>query len=364
MIRIKYLVTILLVMFMLIACSNTETSKFTGWAVPETDFPLAEPGPYFVGYREYAIFDESRGGREIELIIWYPAKVETDALSMRDAPVYKRDAPYPMILTGHDTGGELFEEHLATHGFVMVEVLFPDYYVNWDFGVVDHPRDMLFAMDQIASNPPDGLEGAIDTDHIGVTGYSWEGLYSMALSGARIDPEYYLSYCEQALEMQPGLEEWYIKYTCDLAKKWEAFAAHEGDEITASDDGLWQPVTDERIRAVMPMGPEGAWLFGDRGLAAVDRPTLILGATADDICPYNLEAAYIFEHLGTPERYLVSFIGKSHFMVNEPEQVRRMKHFVTAYFGYYLQGREHFAEYFSEDYIAQFDDLAWGVYKE
>ncbi|MCJ7701008.1 MAG: hypothetical protein MUO62_05455 [Anaerolineales bacterium] len=190
------------------------------------------------------------------------------------------------------------------------------------------------------------------------------GKQPKALSGVRIDPEYYLSYCEQAPAMQPALEEWYIKYTCDLAKKWDEFAAHVGDEITANDDGLWQPLTDERIRAIMPMGPEGAWLFGDRGLAAADRPTLIIGATADDICPYILEAAYIFEHLGTPDRYLVSFIDKTHFMVNEREQVKRVNHFVTAFFGYYLQGREDYADYFSEDFVAQFEDLAWGVYTD
>jgi hypothetical protein len=39
-----------------------------------------------------------------------------------------------------------------------------------------------------------------------------------------------------------------------------------------------------------------------------------------------------------------------------------MRHFATAFFGYYLQGREDYAEYFSEDFVTQFDDLAWGLY--
>ena len=41
-----------------------------------------------------------------------------------------------------------------------------------------------------------------------------------------------------------------------------------------------------------------------------------------------------------------------------------MNHFLTAFFGYYLQEWEDFAEYFSEDYVAQYDDLAWGVYED
>jgi predicted dienelactone hydrolase len=120
-------------------------------------------------------------------------------------------------------------------------------------------------------------------------------------------------------------------------------------------------MTDERIRAVMPMAPEGAWLFGERGLAAVDRPTLIIGATEDKDCDYHREAVYIFEHLGAPDRAMISFVGQGHMMVFDSDPVARMKHFAAAFFGYHLQGRADYAGYFSEDFVAQYDDLAWGV---
>jgi predicted dienelactone hydrolase len=128
-----------------------------------------------------------------------------------------------MILNGRDTGGELFEEHLATHGFVMVEVHSPDFYGNWDFGLIDHPRDMLFTLDQIASNPPDGLKGVIDSDHVGVSGYSSEGYNALALSGARIDPDFYQSQCSNADPGDPVPESWWIDYICNLAERWDAF---------------------------------------------------------------------------------------------------------------------------------------------
>ena len=57
----------------------------------------------------------------IGLTITHLVAGETDALSMRDAPANTRDAPYPLILTGNATG-DVFDEHLVTHGFVMVEV--------------------------------------------------------------------------------------------------------------------------------------------------------------------------------------------------------------------------------------------------
>jgi predicted dienelactone hydrolase len=302
--------------------------------------------------------------------IWYPALEKKDANGRsirRDAEADMIGAPYPLILTAPHSGDMLFNDHLASHGFVMAVVRFPDldYDDYWGFGVIDHPRDMVYVLDQLASQPPKGLEGVIDTDHAGVTGYSWDGFFSLALSGVRIDPKYYLSYCEKPPVIEPELgSEFYLEMTCSLAKKWAEFAAHVGDEITASDDGLWQPVTDERIRATVPMAADGAWLYGERGLAAVDRPVLMIAPTEDEGIPYQVETRFIFENLGAPLKSLISFVGKGHLMVLEPEQMAQMKHFATAFFGYHLQGKEEYQNYFSEDFVSQFDDLAWGVYTQ
>ena len=369
--KIRLLGMIGLIMFMLVACTSAAAPQAT--VIPDIPFPLSEPGPYYTGMiEEYTIVDESRNGREVTLTFRYPAKEETDALSRRNAPANKRDAPYPLVLTESGTGGEVIDDHLVSHGFVMVEVEgdYPEgsdpaadeLEGKWNIGLLDGPRDLLFALNQLASNPPEGLEGIIDTNHTGVVGYSYGGFNTLAVSGARVDPQFYLERCRNVSSLDPPLTDFYISFYCDLAARWEDFETHDGSQITESDDGLWQPLTDERIRAVMPMGPEGAFLFGERGLAAVDRPTMIIAGTADDV--YDSEAAYIFEHLGTPERYLISFVDQGHFMVFDPEQAKRMNHFVTAFFGYQLKGREDFVEYFSEDYVAQYDDLAWGVYSD
>jgi hypothetical protein len=42
--------------------------------------------------------------------------------------------------------------------------------------------------------------------------------------------------------------------------------------------------------------------------------------------------------------------------------VARMAHFATAFFGHHLQGRQDFEQYFSDEFVALHDDLAWGVY--
>jgi predicted dienelactone hydrolase len=329
-------------------------------------FPLSERGPYFVGKLEHTIVDESRSDRKIQLDIWYPALEQTDddgrTITINAEPDLS-GAPYPLILTEEDSGYYIFRSHLASHGFVMAEIEFPYYFDKWDFQTTDLPLDFLFALDQIASNPPIELEGVIDATHTGVTGYSFGGQNALALSGARIDPVYYLEYCEQMPTMQPPIEDWYVQLACDLAKKWDAFTTYVGDEITTSDDGLWQPMTDERIRAVMPGGVDGAWLFGERGLETVDRPVLFIQAAEDS--PYQpTEAAFIFEHIGIPERSMISFVGENHLMVMKQKITSRINHFAVAFFGYYLQGREEYADYFSDAFVSQFDDLYWGVYQD
>jgi predicted dienelactone hydrolase len=330
-------------------------------------FSLSELGPYYTGFRNYTLVDESRDNRQIKLTIWYPALNQVDddgKVIVFNAVPDLSGGPYPLILTSQNTGTYLFRSHLASYGFVMAIIGYPEDYDYWDFQMIDHPRDMVFVLDQIASNPPEGLEGIIDSDHVGVTGYSSDGDVSITLGGARVDPEFYLSQCEQAPLLQPAPPVQWVISICGLAKKWDEFTSHEGDEITTSDDGLWQPVTDERIRAVMPLSSGGAWLYGERGLAAIDRPIFIIGAYEDEIVPYQFEAAYIYNHIKIPEKYLVTFTNRSHMMVLNTEAAARMKHFATAFFGYYLQGREDYAKYISRDFVMQFVDLAWGIYKK
>lgn len=351
-----------LVIALLCACGQTEPAPSTETtAIP---FPLSEPGPYLVGNSSTLLIDDSRGGREVRLTLWYPALEQMDAqgrVILHDAPPDMSAAPYPLILTDANSGDLLFGHHLVTHGFVMAIVRFPDRYDNWDFGVVDHPRDILFALDQIASNPPGGLEGVIDSDRVGVTGYSWGGFYSLAVSGVRIDPSSYLAYCKSAPQQGQALPEWYLGYACALAGHWDEFEVHVGDEITMSQDGLWQPITDDRIRAVMPMAPDGAWLYGERGLAMADRPVFIIEGGEDE---QAFEAEYIFNHLGTPDSYMISFPNREHTMVFENDPASWMRHFAVAFFGYYLQGREDLAYFFSASFVSEFEGLVWMVRTE
>lgn len=375
-------------LFFLCACSSTSTTpatatvtnpvvkatmfldKATSTTAPQATqtpsaFPLSQPGSYLGGYQEYIFIDESRGGRKIEITLWYPALKQPASNGYhikKNAPVNSSGAPYQLILTGSNSGDTIFTSHLATYGFVMVIIRSPDKYMNYDLQTIDIPRDILFVLDHLAKQPPEELVGLIDTDHAGVTGYSGDGYNSLAVSGARWNPEHYFSSCQNAPTSVENRSQLMVGIFCNATTIWDEFAANAGEEITSSQDGLWQPLTDERIRAVAPLAPDGAWFFGERGLAEINIPVFIICGTQDEMPSYQYETVFIYEHLKTTEKYLVSFIGESHLSMLQADLVKRMNHFVTAFFGYYLQERQDYAKYFSEDFVAQFDDLAWGVY--
>ncbi len=323
--------------------------------------PLSEPGEYHMGVRALASEDAKRGNRPVGITVWYPAlqpPSSTGRSPTRDATPDLSGAPYPLILSSTKVAS-LFAPYLVSHGFAWASVDRIDSYMHMNEQTIDQPLDILFALDQVATSPPDGLKGLIDAEHAGAIGYSFDGYNALAMSGARIDPEYYLAQCPTPDTTTKAILSFLSAFSCDPAPQWDEFTAYAGETITASEDGLWQPMTDERIRAVMPMAGEGWWLFGERGLATVDRPTLIIAATRDELYPEN---ALIFKHLGTSDKALISFVGPDHMMVYNSEMVARMAHFAVAFFGYHLQGREDLAWYFSEDFVAQLDDLAWGVY--
>jgi hypothetical protein len=296
--------------------------------------------------------------------VWYPALLPEGSSAPKLLAGEKRDpdrsgAPYPLILSSAKVGA-IMAPYLVTHGFVWAGVTRIDTYDVWNPQLIDQPLDILFALDRLASNPTEGLEGMIDAEHAGVTGYSFDGTNALFLGGTRVDPEFYLAQCSTAdATAEAILSTFPSRYQCPANGEWLESAAQAHEAITDSEDGLWQPLADARIRAVMPLAAEGWLLFGERGLAAVDLPVLLVVGTRDELYAEN---ALILDTLGTPDKALISFIGPDHMMVYNPAMVARMAHFAAAFFGYHLQGREDLAWFFSEEFVGRYDDLAWGAY--
>ena len=160
-------------------------------------FPLAEKGPYFVGRMKVDLVDASRGDKPVSIMVWYPALKPSEdfkgTIADNGTPD-KSGAPYPLIISSSKVAG-YFAPYLVSRGFAWASVNGIDAYPYMDEQMVDQPLDILFALDAVASNPPAELEGVIDAEYTGAIGYSFDGYNTLAMSGARINPDYYLSQC-------------------------------------------------------------------------------------------------------------------------------------------------------------------------
>jgi hypothetical protein len=60
--HIKYLLWFGSIILFLIGCSNSKSSKIDNWEIPETDFPLGEPGPHFIDTKNIKLLMKAEMG--------------------------------------------------------------------------------------------------------------------------------------------------------------------------------------------------------------------------------------------------------------------------------------------------------------
>jgi predicted dienelactone hydrolase len=334
----------------------------------EADFPLSKPGKYFPGKLSVKYPHPWIKNSTLSLRIFYPAIKPADFTGTIawDINPDTSSAPYPVLLCSTTIANE-FATHLVSHGFVVVSVEGQNSYDTLGSKLIDYPQEILSALDDVADNPPAELIGMMETDNVGVYGYSFDGYNALALSGARFDPSYYQDACSKVQSIipeSPTIWTGWINYMCPSGTDFLTIVGDAGKRLTISKDGLWQPMTDPRIKAVMPMAPEGALLFGERGLNAVNIPILVIGATADEYCPYSIEAAPIYEHISSPDKGLISFIDQNHMMVFDFIPKAKIEHFIVAFFKYHLLSSQEDAYYFSEEFVNKQHGLFWGVYRK
>jgi len=327
------------------------------------DLPLATPGPYAVGLQTMRFQDVQRDKVVLNTSIWYPALAGADGKAVEPD---RSGAPYPLVIYSHgwssspaeavDTG---LAQALVSHGFVVVAMRH-----NSDSSpnaFIDRPLDTLFILNSLAALDKGALVGMIDTDRVGVTGWSFGGYSSMMAGGTRLDP-----LAIQAMLASPFNPD----DTTDLRYAypdwdWNAFVEYGARFLNLDGDNLWPAITDDRIRAVLPIAEADAPLFGEAGTEAISKPVFIVAGTADEYNPYPVNIVPAFEHMSAADHYLLTLVGEDHYFPISPAIQSVLAHFAVAYFGYYLQGKQDYASYLSADYINSltgYDNLVWGAY--
>jgi len=238
---------------------------------------LSERGPFAAGVTTLTLVDESRptdangsyagaDSRTLVTDVWYPAEETPSEGEIRDAPLDRSAAPYPLIVFSHGYTGirrqsTSYTSHLASHGYVVVSADYPLTNLAAPGGprlsdVVNQPADVSFLIDSFLGFSRESdhqLEGAIDEEAIGLSGHSLGGLTTLLTT--------------------------------------------------------FGPLRDSRVKAALPIaGP--ACLVGDSAYDTPAVPLLVLGGSEDGIVAWaSVRAAY---DMASAPKYLLAILGGNH----------------------------------------------------
>jgi predicted dienelactone hydrolase len=238
---------------------------------------LAERGPFAVGVATLTLIDESRptdangsyagaDTRTLVTEVWYPAEGSAAEPEIRDAPLDRSKAPYPLIVFSHGYTGirrqsTTFTSHLASHGYVVVSADYPLTNLAAPGGprlsdVLNQPGDVSFLIDSLlgfSRQAGHQLEGAINEEAIGLSGHSLGGLTTLLAA--------------------------------------------------------FGPLRDPRIKAALSIaGP--ACLMGETAYDSAAVPLLVMGGSEDRVVAWpSVRAAY---DMAQPPKYLLTILGGNH----------------------------------------------------
>jgi predicted dienelactone hydrolase len=246
-----------------------------------------------------------------------------DSQRQRTIPVdlyWVRKTAGPLVILSHGFGSDrnfltYIARHLASHGFTVASIEHPGSNLSWLSGIsiggnpgdllsasefIDRPKDVSFVLDEFAKlNQADdsSWQGKLNTQQVTVIGHSLGGYTALALAGGEINLKELRQFCKNRSPIGRSPADWFQCAATDLP----------GNQIE---------LRDRRVVQVMALNPMTGRLFGNKGLAQVSVPTLVLTSTEDAIAPALDHQLRSFSQLGGP-KYLISAIGGTHLSITD-----------------------------------------------
>lgn len=249
------------------------------------------------GVRQIAAPSKERGIR-LDVTVWYPARSGGKPVTlgesvffrgtpaMRDAPI--ADGKFPLILLSHGAGlaGNAqalswIAAPLAQQGFIVAAPTHPgntgpDRSAAETMKLWLRPGDITEALNAMEKAP--FFREKFYHDKIGVLGLSVGGNTTLALAGARIDPNRLAGYCDTDA-LNPSLCEWLRQSGLDL---------HAMDLRTADRSN-----EDKRIRFVMAIDPAPVDVLEFSSFSRISIPVELVNLGQPGKIPLTTDASEI-----------------------------------------------------------------------
>jgi predicted dienelactone hydrolase len=334
----------------------------------------------------------SRSDRSVDVRIWYPASAAAgsvpitynhtmtrpglDPVTLEFAGRAFLDAPaessqsYPLVVMSHGFNGwntqmSNLGEHLASQGYIVASIDHRDLKIegptdflhSFSLVLAQRARDQRQIIDHLlaaARKGDDPLYAQIDTQSVGLIGYSMGGFGALAVAGGDYD------YTEGPVSNLPG-------------------DAREGLSKVASD-----PAPLGALITFAPWGgqPENR-VWNAKNLSAITAPVLVVGGSEDDVSQYETGIRWIYDSLSGTNRHLLTFREARHNIVgnaftlpqgadfqtieflNEPvwrqDRINAInEHFVTAFLDLHLKGDEE-KRAFLDLPVSNANDSEWDI---
>lgn len=347
------------------AVLNAQTESFHyGDALPDAP-ELSARGTYSVGVRTMDFVNKgqvdvlnSKNGvdpiynRPLKVEVWYPSQLPKgtkesvlynevmgtahDTLrplipftfkgrATRDASPLTTDGSFPLLVVAHGYVGSRYlmtylTENLASKGYVVVAIDHTDSTFKdaspFPSTLVNRAKDITFILNQMANlgkaKDKNFLSGLIDSENIGIIGYSMGGYGVLNVAGA-------------------GYSDGLIGFFSGMTGGSKAIA-----DLTMSNPAY--PKVDPRIKAVVAFAPWGMerGIWDAEGLKGLKVPTFFVAGSKDDISGYEKGIKAIYTSAVNADRYLLTYKNARHNVAPNPPPKESLEpgHHIDEYYRY------------------------------
>ncbi len=240
----------------------------------------AMAGEYQTGMQTLSV-EDTQGGRDTDGFVWYPTRASDGTTMAHGNAVWESisvipnaspaEGTRPLVVLSHGMFGNArnqawLAEALTKEGYVVAAIDHPGTTTfNRDpdrrRALWERPRDISRTIDQLLASDFGSL---IDPDRIFMAGHSLGGFTGVALAGGRYDPDRVEADCAAGKD----------DLICGIFNSWE-IAKTEEDRIA-----MVQDLSDPRIAGFAIFDLGGTQTFAPETISAIDRPMLIVGASA------------------------------------------------------------------------------------
>jgi len=379
---------------------NAQTESFLyGDALPDAP-ELTARGTYKIGVRtldfvhkgQADVLNSKNGidpiyNRPLKVEVWYPAqlanRVEESVIyeevmgtandtlrpltpftfkgrASRNAAPLTTDGAFPLLVVAHGYVGSRYlmtylTENLASKGYVVVAIDHTDSTFKdaspFQSTLVNRAKDISFILNQVANlgkaKDKNFLSGLVDSDNIGIIGYSMGGYGVLNVAGA-------------------GYSDGLVGFFASMAGGSKAIT-----ELAMSNPAYAK--VDPRIKAVVAFAPWGMerGIWDAEGLKGLKIPTFFVAGSQDDISGYEKGIKAIYTGAVSADRYLLTYKNARHNVAPNPPPVESLKpglhideyyryaepswderkinnvnqHFLTAFLGIHLKQQKEYSKF-------------------